>query len=239
MDDSRPLLIGATAADPANVVVVLGTPFAAGSTTTGWRWYALYSTYDALDRALLDGAVDVAWNAPMAHAQSLLVSGGARAAPSPSATLSRRSSSHCDRPTSPRSTSSGPHVRGRRADIDRVAARPRPPAPRAGVRPRDRLPSRRLEPRAASNGVRWIDGFLIFGTIKDGRADAGIIFEPWLAHLLRKRGLTNDDITIVWRSHPFCHCAFTARPELPKDATVRVSWSCSPRWTLRTPAWRR
>jgi len=37
--------------------------------------YALFSTYDGLCRALLDGAVDIGWNAPMAHAQSLLVSG--------------------------------------------------------------------------------------------------------------------------------------------------------------------
>src|SRR5690606_34012077 len=66
----RPLLVGATAADPRNVVVVWnalrrwfdahGVPFE----------YALFSTYDALCRALLDGTVDVAWNAPMAHAQS-------------------------------------------------------------------------------------------------------------------------------------------------------------------------
>src|SRR5262245_49103982 len=72
----RPLLVGATAADPRNVVVIWnamrrwfaehGMPFE----------YALFSTYDALCRALLDGAVDVAWNAPMAHAQSLMTSGG-------------------------------------------------------------------------------------------------------------------------------------------------------------------
>jgi len=73
----RPLLVGATSADPRNVVVIWdamrrwfndrGMPFE----------YALFSTYDSLCRALLDGLVDVAWNAPMAHAQSLMTSGGA------------------------------------------------------------------------------------------------------------------------------------------------------------------
>src|SRR6516162_10035552 len=39
--------------------------------------YALFSTYDALCRGLLDGTVDIAWNAPMAHAQSVICSDGA------------------------------------------------------------------------------------------------------------------------------------------------------------------
>src|SRR3954451_22854974 len=72
----RTMIVAATAADPRNAI-------------TYWnamrRWftehglpieYALFSTYDGLCRALLDGAVDIAWNAPMAHAQSLMVSGG-------------------------------------------------------------------------------------------------------------------------------------------------------------------
>ncbi|MGD9752324.1 MAG: phosphate/phosphite/phosphonate ABC transporter substrate-binding protein [Acidimicrobiia bacterium] len=74
-----------------------------------------------------------------------------------------------------------------------------------------------IEPRPASNGVRWIDDFLIFDAVKDGNADAGLIFEPWLAHLTRKRGMAPEDITVIWRSEPYCHCAFTARPELPID----------------------
>ena len=71
--------------------------------------------------------------------------------------------------------------------------------------------------RAASNGIRWVDDFLIFDAVRDGRADAGVIFEPWLDHLVRKRGLAPEDVTVVWRSEPFCHCAFTARPGLSDD----------------------
>lgn len=42
-----------------------------------------------------------------------------------------------------------------------------------------------------------------------------------LDHLIAKRGLAPDDVTVVWRSEPFCHCAFTARPELPEPAAAR------------------
>ena len=48
-----------------------------------------------------------------------------------------------------------------------------------------------------------------------------MIFEPWLDHLIRKRGLAPTDITVVWRSEPFCHCAMTARPGLPDDVAER------------------
>jgi ABC-type phosphate/phosphonate transport system substrate-binding protein len=78
-----------------------------------------------------------------------------------------------------------------------------------------------IDPRPASNGIRWIDDFLIFDAVRDGRADAGVIFEPMLDHLVRKRGLPSDDVTVVWRSEPFCHCAFTGRPELPSDLADR------------------
>jgi hypothetical protein len=39
-----------------------------------------------------------------------------------------------------------------------------------------------IEPRPASNGIRWVDDFLIFDAVRDGRADAGVLFEPMLDH---------------------------------------------------------
>src|SRR4051794_39711924 len=74
----RTITVAATTADSRNAI-------------TFWnatrRWFtehgfpiqcALFSTDDGLCRALLDGAVDIGWNAPMAHAQSLMVSGTCR-----------------------------------------------------------------------------------------------------------------------------------------------------------------
>ena len=220
----RPLLVGATAADPANVVTIWNAMR---------RWfadhgmameYALFSSYDALCAALLDGTVDIAWNAPMAHAQSLIASGGA------CQTLAMRDT---DRDVASviialRSSdiTSIDDLRGRTVGVGV------PTSTELRLIPGHQLRAQGfdletdcvhadIEPRAYSNGVRWVDDFLIFDAVNDGRADAGVIFEPWLAHLIRKRGLAPDDVTVVWRSEPFCHCAFTARPGLPHDTAIR------------------
>jgi ABC-type phosphate/phosphonate transport system substrate-binding protein len=220
----RPLLVGATAADPAHAVTIWNAIR---------RWfggrgmpieYALFSTYDALCRLLLDGTVDIAWNAPMAHAQSLLTSGGA------CRTLAMRDTDQDVATVVIALAASGI------ATIDdlrgRVVAVGVPTSTELRLVPAHQLRAHGfdlerdchhadIEPRPASNGVGWVDDFLIFDAVKDGRADAGVIFEPWLGHLLRKRGLAPGDVTVVWRSEPFCHCAFTARPGLPEDVAAR------------------
>jgi ABC-type phosphate/phosphonate transport system substrate-binding protein len=219
-DLERPLLIGATAADPRNVVTIWNALR---------RWfidhgmpmeYALFSTYDALCAALLDGSVDIAWNAPMAHAQSLLVSDGA------CRTLAMRDTDQDVRTvivalTSSEITSVG-DLRGRAVALGvptstELRLIPAHQLRAEGFNLETDCVHADIEPRPSSNGVRWVDDFLIFDAVKDGRADAGVIFEPWLDHLVRKRGLDPGDITVIWRSQPFCHCAFTARAELPTD----------------------
>src|SRR6185369_10103540 len=73
---NRPLLLGAQAVEPGSITIwgTVRRYFAANGVPMD---YALFSTYEALDRALLDGSVDVAWNAPLAQAQTLIQSGGA------------------------------------------------------------------------------------------------------------------------------------------------------------------
>ncbi len=164
----RPLLIGATAADPRNVVVIWNAMR---------RWltehgmpveYALFSTYDAMGRALLDGMIDVAWNAPMAHAQSLMTSGGA------CRTLAMR-------------------------DTDQDVAAVIIALTSSGITSVEDLRGRTLAVGVAnSTELRLIP-----------------------AHQLRAQGFDPDDVTVAWRSEPFCHCAFTARPGLPEAVSTR------------------
>lgn len=220
----RALLVGATASDPANAVLIWnairqwfhqqGMPID----------YALFSTYDALCRALLDGLVDVAWNAPMAHAQSLLVSGGA------CRTLAMRDTDDGVTSVIIALRSSGittvDDLRGRTVAVgvptsSELRLIPGFQLARQGFSLETDCRHAEIEPRPASNGVLWVDDFLIFDAVHQERADAGVIFEPWLAHLIRKRGLDPDDVVVVWRSEPFCHCAFTARPGLDQSAADR------------------
>ena len=223
-NSGRPLLIGATAADPVNAVTIwnaLRRWFGAHGLPVE---YALFSSYDALCAALLDGTVDIAWNAPMAHAQSLITSGGT------CRTLAMRDTDQDVASVIIALGTSGittiDDLRGRTVAVGV------PTSTELRLIPAHQLLTQGfdleadcqhapIEPRAYPNGVRWIDDFLIFDAVKDGTADAGVIFEPWLAHLIRKRGLSPDDITIVWRSEPFCHCAFTARPDLADEDAAR------------------
>jgi ABC-type phosphate/phosphonate transport system substrate-binding protein len=220
----RPLLVGATAGDPRNAVTIWNATR---------RWfnehglpieYALFSTYDALCGALLDGTVDIAWNAPMAHAQSLITSGGA------CRTLAMRDTDDSVTTMLIALTSSGittvEDLRGRTIAVGSPTSSELRLIPGLQLRTlgldlEQDCTLADIEPRAASNGVRWVDDFLIFDAVKDGTADAGLIFEPWLAHLTRKRGLAPEDITVVWRSDPYCHCAFTAGPKLATDVGDR------------------
>jgi len=217
VNENRPVLVGATAADPANVVLIwnaIRTWFNEHGLPMD---YALYSTYDALCAALLDGAVDIAWNAPMAHAQSLLVSGGG------CRTLAMRDTDQDVASVLIARRSSGistvADLRGRTVAVGVPTSTELRLLPAHQLRAlgfdleRD-CTHAPLTPRPASNGVAWIDDFLIFDAVLDGRADAGLIFEPWLAHLTRKRGVDPEELVTVWRSEPFCHCAFTARPGL-------------------------
>lgn len=220
----RPLLVGATTADPRNVVVIWnamrrwfndhGMPFE----------YALFSTYDSLCRALLDGLVDVAWNAPMAHAQSLMTSGGA------CQTLAMRDTDQDVASVIIALTSSGitgvDDLRGRTVAVGvpnstELRLIPAHQLRAVGFDLEQDCVHADIEARPASNGIRWVDDFLIFDAVKDGRADAGVIFEPMLSHLTAKRGLTPEEVTVVWRSEPFCHCAFTARPGLDQEVAGR------------------
>lgn len=70
------LRIGAVAYDPKVVTIWEGFKeyFAAHGTPID---YVLYSTYDAQVDANLSGAVDVAWNSPLAWVKSQVLSGGA------------------------------------------------------------------------------------------------------------------------------------------------------------------
>jgi ABC-type phosphate/phosphonate transport system substrate-binding protein len=234
IDHDGPLLVGATAGDPRNAVTIWnamrhwfnehGLPIE----------YALFSTYDALCKGLLEGSVDIAWNAPMAHAQSLITSDGA------CRTLAMRDTDDGVTTMLVALTSSGittlDDVRGRTVAVGV------PSSSELRLIPGHQLHSEGfdlerdcthadIEPRPSPNGVRFVDDFLIFDAVRQGTADAGLIFEPWLAHLIRKRGMTAEDITVVWRSQPYCHCAFTARPQLPVgvgDRFVEILAAMSP-----------
>lgn len=221
---TRRVLVGATAADTANAVLIWNAIR---------RWfvehgmpieYALYSTYDAMGEALLSGELDIAWNAPMAHVQCLARSGGR------CRTLAMRDTDADNHTLVVARADSGidsiDDLRGARlalgvASSSELFLIPVSQLREDGLDPITECEAVELEPREYPDLKRWVDDLTIFDSIVDGVADAGAIFEPWLSHLIRKRGLEPHDIVEVWRSRPFCHCAFTAGPDLEPEIADR------------------
>lgn len=141
--------------------------------------YALLSAYDTLCCALLDGTVDVAWNAPMAHAPSLLTSGGA------CRTLAMRDTDQDVAAVIIALTSSGitttDDLRGRRGAVGVPTSTELRLIPAYQLRGQgfdldSDCVHADIERAARLNGVRWIDDFLIFDAVPEGRAAAGILF---------------------------------------------------------------
>lgn len=220
-EHDRPLLIGATAADPKRAIPIWNAIRKYFSDAGMPVDYALYSTYNPLCRHLLAGLVDVAWNAPMAHAQSLLASDGQ------CRTLAMRDTDE-DVATviiarNDADITGLDDLRGRRLAMglnvsSELWLLPSAQLLEQGLDVRRDCELVELEPTRYPNLQSWVDDGAIFAAVVDGTADAGVIFEPWLEPLVRRHGLPTSDITEVWRTRPYSHCAFTSRPGLD-DAT--------------------
>jgi phosphonate transport system substrate-binding protein len=213
----KPLLIGATAADPKRVVFIWNAIRKYFNEAGLPVEYALYSTYDALCDHLLRGIVDIAWNAPMAHAQSLIAGGG------DCRTLAMRDTDEGNHTLLVTMTESGigsiDELRGRRIAMgvpisSELWLLPVGQLAEAGLDVERDCELIDLTPTTYSNQQAWVDDGTIFGAIVDGTVDAGVIFEPWLEPLLKQHGMAESDVTTLWQTRPYSHCAFTSAPGL-------------------------
>ncbi|MGH2587657.1 MAG: phosphate/phosphite/phosphonate ABC transporter substrate-binding protein [Dehalococcoidia bacterium] len=219
----RPLLVGAQAGEPNGVLI--------------WRTirqyfiergvpldYALFSTYDALDAALLSGAIDIAWNAPLAHARTLLRSGGA------CRTLAMRDTdrevasvilARADAPIASLSDLRGKRVAFGPPDSSELSIIPKHQLRQAGLDPESDCELVTLEPRESPGGARGVDVLTIIAAVEDETVDAATLFEPAFRLLVERGQLDPAAYRIVWRSRPFSHCGFAARPGLPDAVAQR------------------
>lgn len=223
MGSDRPLLVGAQASEPKGVTIWSAIrDYLQGQGLP--MDYALFSTYEAMVRALLEGEIDIAWNAPMAHAQSLIGSGGA------CRTLAMRDSD--DTVRSAVVVAEESPMRELSDLVGRRVAHGLPVSSELYLIPARELRQAGLDVTRDCVGVdllaaapadrpRWVDDRMILEAVLDGTADAGIVFEPYLALLLPRLGREPEAVRVVWRTQPFCHCAFTARPGLPDDVADR------------------
>lgn len=214
-----PLVLGATAADPKRAVLIWNAIrkyfVEAGFPVE----YALFSTYDAMSSALLAGHIDIAWNAPMAHAQLLEQNSDCR-------TLAMRDTDEdvtsllIVRGDSDIETIED--LRGRRLALgvetsSELWLLPVRQLVEDGLDVRNECSIIELEPTQYSDLQHWVDDQTIFEAVINYSADGGIIFEPWLRPLMRRHGLEGDDVRTVWQTRGYAHCAFTSGPALSES----------------------
>jgi ABC-type phosphate/phosphonate transport system substrate-binding protein len=218
----RPVVVGALALDPNGVTIwrTVREYFIANGMPMD---YALFSSYEALDQALLGGAVDIAWNAPMAQAQALIQSGGACRA------LAMRDT---DRGvTTAIIVRAGSAIQGLEDLRARRLAMGEPGSSELAVIPayqlrREGFDVRKecevvyLEPTPYPGG-RHVDVMTIVAALEDGEVDAATVFEPYFDLLAERGRLDRSAFRVVWRGRPFSHCGFAARPGLSEETASR------------------
>jgi ABC-type phosphate/phosphonate transport system substrate-binding protein len=219
----RPILVGAQVSEPKGVTIwsSVRRHFLSHDVPLD---FALFSTYDAMDHALMDGAIDIAWNAPMAQAQTLIQSGGACQVLAMRDTDREVATVMLARSGS--TITSATDLRGKRVALGMPISSELSLIPKHQLR-QDGIDLDReseivqLEPREYPGGERWVDALTIIAAIDDGKVDAATLFEPAFQALIERGRLDPAAYRVVWRSRPFSHCGFAARPGLPEDAGRR------------------
>ena len=185
--------------------------------------YALFSTYEALDRALLAGSIDVAWNAPLAQAQTLIQSGGACRALAMRDTDRDVTTVMLVMAGSPIETIAD--LRGKRLalgqpDSSELSLIPRHQLRQDGLDIATDCTVVDLEAREDAGEIHHVALRTIIAALEDGRVDAATLFEPQYRDLVERGRLDGNAYRTVWHSRPYSHCGFAARPDLP-DAVSR------------------
>jgi phosphonate transport system substrate-binding protein len=184
--------------------------------------FALYSSYERQVEALLDGDVDIAWNAPLAHVRVRRRTNGT------SRSLAMRDT---DRDVRTKiiarrgeGISSIEDLVGRTLAVgsrDSTQARILPMhfLTRAGVH-RSNIKLLPFDTDVGKHGDTGTSEMDVVQAVLEGRADAGAIGDVvWNA--LKASGRVNDErVEVVWTSPPFDHCMFDALATLPDEAAT-------------------
>jgi ABC-type phosphate/phosphonate transport system substrate-binding protein len=216
---NRPLQVGAVALEP-NGVTIWGTVRQYFISRGVPIDYVLFSTYEALDRSLLDGAIDVAWNAPLAQAQTLIQSGGTCRA------LAMRDTDRdvttvmlvrADSPITGIADLRGKRLALGQPDSSELSLIPRYQLRQDGLDIATECQVVELESKEYPGGIRHVDLRTIIAALEDGKVDAATLFEPQYTQLVERGRLDAAAYRTVWRSRPYSHCGFAARPGLPDE----------------------
>lgn len=187
--------------------------------------YVLYSNYNALQQALKEGDVDIAWNTPLAHARYHLACGGK------SKTLAMRDVDRGLRAVviarvdssiqSAKELSVARFVLGNRNSTETY------------ILPLYQLKKQGIEVdvskavRLDGKGSRAKSGSSprhVLAALKRGRGEVGIIRERmWRSMEKQQKKSGKTEFRLVWKSPSFSHCVFTAAADFDEKLAKRFT----------------
>lgn len=214
---SKPLIVGAVAYTP-NVVTIwegMRDYFADGPAEMD---FVLFSNYARQVDALLEGTIDIAWNTNLAWARTVARTEGACRA------LAMRDTDTVFRTMFVARSGSAlgglENLRGKRLalgskDSAQAAILPVHFLGRAGLGP-DAVDMVRINTDVGKHGDTGRSELDALRAVLDERADAAAIgINTWEA--IGREELMPGAFEVFWESPTYCHCNFTALPELAED----------------------
>jgi phosphonate transport system substrate-binding protein len=218
-------LVGAVAYHPRIVTIWEGFReyFAGRDTPTD---YLLYSNYERLVDALLDGQVDIGWNTNTAYvAAEERIGGDAQVlamrdvdADFRTVIVTRRGEA-VDAPAE----LAGKRIALGSRDSGHAAILPLHYLAREGLDAERQATLVRFDTDLGKHGDTGDSEFRVVRAVAEGEADAGAVGDATWAAMRSEGFAPAAELEVTWRSPTYYHCNFTALPSF--DATKAARWT--------------
>jgi phosphonate transport system substrate-binding protein len=217
------IIVGAVAYHPRIVTIWEGFReyFASAEVPTD---YLLYSNYERLVAALLEGDVDIGWNTNTAYvAAEERIGGDAQVlamrdvdADFRTVIVTRRGEGFDDP-----STLAGRRLALGSRDSGHAAILPLYYLAQAGIDAPREATLVRFDTDLGKHGDTGDSEFRVVRAVAEGEADAGALGDATWATLRSEGFAPAADLEVAWRSPTYYHCNFTALPSLDAERTAR------------------
>lgn len=179
--------------------------------------YALYSNYDLLVKALHEGQVDIAWNAPIAHGKFHVLAGDSQALVMRDVDVNYRVKlivRKDARIESPKDLHGKTIIFGSCDSADATVL-PVYFLRKEGV-DFEKTKILSLHDQCDAKGVPCHSQEHVWKALVEGRGDAGVIGRDRWAKLQKNQPEQAGKFKEIWTSPPFGHCVWTARKDFDK-----------------------
>ena len=212
---SKRIAVGAVAYDPKVVTIweMINDFFRARGITND---YVLFSNYEAQVEALLDGAIDIAWNTNLAYVRVYRRTGGQ------CKVLAMRDTDLAFTSVVIAGRNSGisqiSDLNGKRfafgsRDSGQAAILPEYFLAKNGVDPHKDLRLTRFNLDVGKHGDTGTSEVAVLEAVTRGDVDSGAVGDQYWARVLAEGGVDRSKVKAIWTSPPYCHCNFTVREQ--------------------------